>query len=105
MSQKDQHQSAAMEAWEKTRPPACQNSTCGHDTVDHPGYDQCGGKMYCVTCQRPLHGPECYFCRMQQACIGIKTEECTGVLDEVIQLLKELKYCVCKRHDGEKTPF
>ena len=102
MTQKDQHQSAAVEAWQKTLPPACQNSTCGHVTVDSPGYDQCGRKMYCVTCIRPLQGTGCYFCRMDA--IGIKTD-CDKLLDEIIELLKnKLMLSVCERHD-EKTPL
>ena len=103
MSQKDQHQSAAMEAWQKTLPPACQNSTCEHDTVDHPGFDQCGGKMYCATCKRSLQGTGCYPCRLEA--MGIKKENCDELLDEIIKLLKDkFLFDVCKRHD-DKTPL
>lgn len=104
MTPEEQHQSSAMEEWQKTLPPDCRDSKCGHDTVDHPGYDQCGQKMYCVTCKRPLLDAGCYFCRMHA--IGIKTEDCVKLLDEIIKLLKNklMSSGVCKKHD-EKTPF
>ena len=101
MTGKDQHQSTAMEAWQKTLPAACQNNTCGHDTVDHPGHDQCGGKMYCVTCRRWLQNPGCYFCRMNA--MSIKTEDCEKLVDEIIKLWKDnLMFNLCPQHD-QKT--